>query len=291
MVTASSNLPKLFITGATGNVGRALVQQLSSEPVHLTAAVRNLDKAQRQLGDQVDHYHHLDFATHTGLALDDDYQAVFLVRPPQLADPKRYFEPLIKHIPAQTRVVFLSVQGADKKGYLPHAKIETLIQNYGLDHVFLRPSYFMENLVTTLKDELSQHQRIYLPAGPLQLNWVAVDDVARVAQQALREDLQPSAVEITSDQVFDFNTAVGLINEECQTQLRYESPNVIRYVIYGFSQGFSLGYILVMLLLHYWPRFEPSPQPSNTVAALTGRAPTSFRQFVRDHRDFFTALG
>jgi uncharacterized protein YbjT (DUF2867 family) len=287
MVNAANSIPKFLITGATGNVGTAVINQLMGEPIHITAGVRNLEKARRQLGQRVDRYYHLDFATQAGLALDETYTAILLIRPPQLGDAKRYFEPFIAAIPKATKVVFLSVQGADKKGYLPHAKIEELIRHYQLDHVFLRPSYFMENLVTTLYDELHKRQQIFLPAGHLKLNWVAVADVARVAKQALLGQVQQPAVEITSDQVWDFGTVVDLINAECQTRLRYESPSLLRYVVVCVWRGYDPGYLLVMLLLHYLPRFAEPPQPTNTVKSLTGQPPKSLRQFVQEHCDDF----
>jgi len=287
MQTEPVPTPSLLITGATGNVGSAVIHQLATERVRVTAAVRNLQKAQSMFQDRVERYYHLDFATQQGLDLDETYQAILLIRPPQLGDAKRFFEPFIQQIPRQTKVVFLSVQGAGQKGYLPHAKIEALVQRYQLDHVFLRPSYFMENLVTTLYEELAHQQRIFLPSGNLKFNWVAVEDVARVAKKALLNHLPQPAVEITSDQISDFATVINLINDECHTQLKYESPSLLRYVAYCIRQGYSPGYIFVMLLLHYLPRFEKAPQPTNTVKTLTGQLPKSLSQFVREHRDDF----
>jgi uncharacterized protein YbjT (DUF2867 family) len=50
MVNATNSIPKLFITGATGNVGRAVIDQLVNEKVHIIVGVRNLEQARKQLG-------------------------------------------------------------------------------------------------------------------------------------------------------------------------------------------------------------------------------------------------
>jgi uncharacterized protein YbjT (DUF2867 family) len=287
MTQLANSYPRVLITGATGNVGRAVIAQLSTEPVHITAGVRNIDKAHEQLGNHVADFQHLDFASQATLQLDRVYDAILLVRPPQLGDVKRFFEPFIQQIDRHSRVIFLSVQGANSKKYLPHAQIESLIEKYQLPHVFLRPSYFMENLVTVLYDELTEHQRIFLPSGSLAFNWVAVEDIAKVAKNALLSHIEQPEVDITSDQVYDFQTVVKIINQECGTHFRYESPGLLRYLIYGIQQGYTPAFISVMLLLHYLPRFQKATKPSNTVAELINSPPTTLRRFIRDRRDEF----
>ena len=47
------------------------------------------------------------------------------------------------------------------------------------------------------------NKEIFLPSGNLKFNWVAVEDVARVAKKALLNHLPQPAVEITSDQISD----------------------------------------------------------------------------------------
>ena len=72
-------------------MGSAVIHQLATERVRVTAAVRNLQKAQSMFQDRVERYYHLDFATQQGLDLDETYQAILLIRPPQLGDAKRFF--------------------------------------------------------------------------------------------------------------------------------------------------------------------------------------------------------
>lgn len=54
----------------------------------------------------------------------------------------------IKHI------VFLSLLGVEKNPIVPHAKIEAMIKASGIPYTFLRPSFFMQNLLSQHGDEL-----------------------------------------------------------------------------------------------------------------------------------------
>ncbi len=176
------------------------------------------------------------------------FDAVFLMRPPQLADPA-LFATFLATLQPSTRVVFLSVQGADTKSYLPHAKIETLIREMGLPHVFLRPSYFMENLTTTLWPELEANHRIFLPSGKLRLNWIAVSDVAEVGALALlgRVADDRGGCEQYGHPGFRGGWWTPSIRC-CGTELTYRSPFLLGYVIYSLRQGTPFSYILIMLL-------------------------------------------
>lgn len=87
---------------------------------------------------------------------------IFLLRPPHLSDIDTYFKPLIFKIKDTNikQIVFLSVQGAEKSKAIPHNKIERLINENELDFIFLRPSYFMQNLTTILIDDIKTKREI-----------------------------------------------------------------------------------------------------------------------------------
>lgn len=99
---------------------------------------------------------------------------VFLLRPPQLADVPKYFAPFIRKMKEKdiSKIVLLSVQGAENQKIIPHHKIEKLILEEGLEFVFLRPGYFMQNLTTTLLYEIKSENKIYIPSGSLKFNWM-----------------------------------------------------------------------------------------------------------------------
>ncbi len=104
---------------------------------------------------------------------------VFLLRPPQLADISKYFEPFVDAMLARKirQIVFLSVQGVENQKGIPHHKIEKLILDKGLSYAFLRPSYFKQNLTSTLIHEIRTRNAIFIPAGKEKFTWVDAKDI------------------------------------------------------------------------------------------------------------------
>ena len=276
---------KILITGATGNVGIEILNKLDPQ-ADIYAGVRNIERAKTYLHLQNYKLCVIDFEKEIYPQINFD--AIFLLRPPNLAQPD-IFRKYLTTLKPTVKVVFLSVQGADTKPYLPHAKIERVINTLGLEHTFIRPSYFMENLTTTLWDELEENKRIYLPSSDLVFNWIAVDDVAEVAIEALENDLAKDSLEITGSNL-NLYQVVSAINDICGTKIKYVSPSLAKFVIYNLKKGKKISYILVMILLHYLPRFERKNYNSTDFQKVTGRQPLSIKEFIRDNCNKFQQL-
>ena len=276
---------KILITGATGNVGGAILNRIDCS-ADVYAGVRNIEKAKHLQGK----YQLCVIDFEQQIYPQIDFDAVFLIRPPKLARSD-IFRKYLTILKPKTKIVFLSVQGADTKSYLPHAKIEKIIRTLGLKHTFIRPSYFMENLTTTLWDELAENNRIYLPSSDLIFNWIAVDDVAEVAIKALRRDLTKDSLEITGSSNLNFARVVSTINNICGTKVKYVSPSLIEFIIYNFKKGKKISYILVMILLHYLPKFnQKSNLTSTDFQNICDRQPVSIEEFISDNRKLFKQL-
>ncbi len=284
---------KLFLTGATGNVGSAILSKIDFERFAVTAAVRDVEHAKKECPPAPVLFVHFDFEKEEGFDGIDDHDIVFLLRPPKIGDVKRDIEPFLNKV-AQSNVsllVFLSVQGAEKKSFIPHSKIENSIRERGIPHVFLRCSYFMDNLTTTLYRELALNQRIYLPSGGLTLNWIDVSDVAEVCTAVFSDHhrFKADVLTLTNTKNQGFAEVVDIINDACGTAFKYESPGVVRYVLYMKEQGHAIGYIGVMLLLHFLPRFEKPPVIYPDMARVLGREPCSLSQFAVKNKAKFKA--
>ena len=277
---------KILITGATGNVGAAILSRFDPQ-ADVYAGVRNLEKA--KIHPQCKNYKLCVIDFEKEIYPRQDFDAVFLLRPPNLAKPE-IFRKYLSTLKPTAKVVFLSVQGADTKSYLPHAKIEKVINTLGFKHTFIRPSYFMENLITTLWDELAENNRIYLPSSDLVFNWIAVDDVAEVAAKALKCDLTKNSLEITGCSNLNFYQVVAAINNICGTKIEYVSPSLIKFVFYNLKKRKKISYILVMILLHYLPRFSRKNKTSTDFTYVTDRQPISIEKFIQDNCKLFQQI-
>ncbi|WP_052431772.1 NmrA family NAD(P)-binding protein [Flammeovirga pacifica] len=186
-------------------------------------------------------------------------------------------------------IVFLSVQGVEKNEIIPHHKIEKLIKEKSIPFVFLRPSYFMRNLTTTLYDDIKRENKIILPAGNALFNWVDVNDIAEVASVVMInfEQYKNEALEITGKELKSFPQVVTQINNQLSIDLKFKSVNPVRYFFYKKRQGYAIPKIMVMILLHFLPRFDKIPKLSTNVEKILNRYPTDIETFINNNESFF----
>ncbi len=287
-------IQKILITGARGNIGSEVIKQLL--PIsggELVAGVRDIEKAKAQFQA----YPQLQltiFDFENAQTFGDALSAVdvlFLLRPPHLADVDKYFKPLlIAAKEAQVRtVVFLSVQGVELSKWIPHNKIERLIKSLGLNHVFLRPSYFMQNLTTTLLTDIRQKRKIILPAGKAKFNWVDVRNIGEVAALVIQKisQFQNQAIEITGLENEDFYHVAELISDSINEPVIFQNVNPLHFYLAKRKEGMSTPMILVMIMLHFLPRFQSSPRISSAYQELIGHKPTSLKAFIERSKNEF----
>lgn len=274
---------KILLTGASGQVGQAIQAHYpSSAPHTLLLATRR-----RPLPSAKHRY--FDFADLTG-SQDALREAdiLFLLRPPQLANVDTYFTPLIERAVQEgiRQVLFLSVQGADQVSFIPHAKIEKAILGSGLPYTFLRPSYFMQNLSTTLRTEILEQDRIFLPAGQKPFLWIDVADIgAAIARVLAKAEFHSNQIyTLTGPDLLPFGAVAHKLTQVLNRPIRYQSPSVFRYIWYRRQQGDTWNYILVMILLHYLARFQPDPKKHSDLETLIGGKPSDLQTFLEQHR-------
>lgn len=286
---------KVLITGATGNIGLAVIKKLRElhPSIAVIAGVRSIEKAGSVVSvSEATELRLFDFEDdRTYDQALKDVDIVFLLRPPKLSDVDRYFAPLIRLIAARgaVRIMFLSVQGAEQSKVIPHRKIELLIQGSGLDYIFLRPAYFMQNLTTTLNSEVKEERTISLPSGRAKFNWVDIEDIAEVAVDLMCsfQSHRNKAFVISGKENLDFNSVVGRINRICATNITYQSVGPFAYYRLRRKEGMSTGMILVTFALHFLPRLQREPEIVPSVEALLGKEPRSIDAFIANNKRSF----
>lgn len=279
---------QILITGATGNVGFEVIRFIDKNKTShkIIAGVRNIDSAKKLFKN----YPELDFVNfdfeqpETFDRALKNIDTIFLLRPPHIADIEKYFRPLIQKINEHkvNEVVFLSVQGAEKSNVIPHNKIERLIQEYKLDYIFLRPSYFMQNLTTTLLNDIIAQRQIILPAGKAKFNWIDIENIGEACAILLDRfsDYKNLAIELTGNENMDFYKVTDLINASIKRPVRFSNVNPFEFYRIKKKEGMVTGMIMVMIMLHFLPRFQKEPVVSAYYQKLTGKKPTSLIEFI-----------
>lgn len=282
----------ILITGATGNVGLEILRAFKArgDAPLLLAGARNPKKAASKLAGLPAEPVAFDFTDPASqkYALERA-DSLFLLRPPQISNVGKYFAPLIARAKAAKirHIVFLSVQGVENSKIIPHHKIERLVAESGIPYTFLRPAYFLQNFTTTLRRDLVERQRVFLPAGKAKFTIIDAADIGAAAAEILDnpESHINKAYELTNYEKLTFGEMAARLSEGLGRKIEYISPNLLRFFFVKWREGMPPMFILVMIMLHYLPRFQSEPQTTERAEQLAGRPPKTFRAFVAEHKD------
>jgi uncharacterized protein YbjT (DUF2867 family) len=185
----------ILVTGATGNVGRNVVEQLAKRGALVRALVRDPSKAKFAGGVEVVQGDLLDVdslrAAMTGVS------TLFLLNG-VVAD--EYTQALIALNVAREagidRIVYLSVIHSDRYVNVPHFAgkfgVERMIEQMKLGATILRPAYYMDNEIT-IKDVVTGYGIYSMPIGDKGLAMIDARDVGEVAAlELIRREQAPT---------------------------------------------------------------------------------------------------
>ncbi|MGO6725048.1 SDR family oxidoreductase [Rhizobium ruizarguesonis] len=190
----------ILVTGATGNVGRQVVEHLVKQGADVRALVRDPSKAEFPQGVSVVQGDFLDVD-----ALRNAMSGVSTLFLLNAVVPDEFTQALIALNVARSagieRIVYLSVIHADLYVNVPHFAgkfgVERMIEQMGFKATILRPAYFIQNDLT-VKDVITGYGAYPMPIGPKGLAMIDVRDIAEIAAlELLRREqaAEPLALE------------------------------------------------------------------------------------------------
>ena len=296
----------VIVTGATGNVGRALVHALLAAGESVRALVTPRAAGIDPFPDAHAHVASgqlsivpFDF---TDPASFDDalingrpvaHASLFLLRPPAISDVERLIPALEVAVSGGVRrVVFLSIQGAARNPIVPHYAIERYLEQIaarqsGMTYTFLRSAFFMQNLSTTHAADIRELSEVLVPAGEGRTAFVDVRDIADAAVRALTETHLPThanrAYELTGREALTYAEVATILSQVLGRPIAYRRPSALRFYRHMRARGHPRAYVAVMLALYSTARFGLAAHLSPELEQLLKRAPITFAQFARDH--------
>ncbi|TFC57477.1 NmrA family NAD(P)-binding protein [Cryobacterium sp. TMB1-7] len=283
----------VLVTGATGNVGRVVVQELLDGGARVRATGRSVESVRRVFGDRVEAVA-LDFTDPTTWeAAFAGVQQMFLMRPPHLGKPKSQMIPALEYARDHgiSQIVFLSLQGAEKNTIVPHAAIEAWLRDSGVAWTFVRASFFHQNLSTTHLTDIRDRDEIMVPARNGATAFVDVEDVGAVAAAAL---LDPSAHvdtawTVTGNEALTYAQIAEILTHELGRPIRYARPGILRYIVHARRKlGMPWGMVLVTAAIYTTARLGLAAGLTDDVRQVLGRDPVGFAVFAHRDRSVWT---
>jgi len=279
----------VLVVGATGNVGRHVVEALRHAGAPVRALARRPEAAGLPAGVEV-----VAGDLTAPESLDpalDGIDAAFLLwtAPPATA------EAVAGRIAARARrIVLLSSPHQTPHPFFQqpnplarfHAELDRLVTGAGVEWTILRPGMFASNTIGWWAEAIRQGDVVRWPHGQAETAPIDERDIAAVAARALLEDGHAGrSYVLTGPESLTQAAQVEAIGEALGRRLRLEelSPEGFREATAGRWPERAVA----MLLAAWGATLGHRAYVTSTVAEVTGRPARSFRDWARDHSAAF----
>ncbi|RSK25599.1 SDR family oxidoreductase [Bacillus sp. HMF5848] len=276
---------KILVTGASGNVGRYVTEELLNKGEQVVVAGIDIDKLNEMFKGRVDVVH-FDFTkndTFNGALQGVD--RVFLMRPPHLGKPEDLY-PFIDAMKSSNikLVSFLSLMGVENNTIPPHHKIEKYIEGLGIPYAHVRPGFFMQNVSGIHSVEIKEMNKIFIPAGNSKTSFIDAADIGLATATLLHdaESYKNTAHTITGPEALDYYQIASILSKVTGRQITYAKPGFLKYrKHYIKNRGLDKGYVNVTVALYFMTRMGTAKEVTTDFFNLTGREPRSFEEFAK----------
>lgn len=273
----------ILITGATGNVGRPLVEQLHAAGMKVRAVTRNPSP-------------HLPREVETVASVRDGMagaSAVFLnsrALGPHLAwtvEAARESGAKLVALSAMNVDEDFSRQPSRLRGDR-NKEVEELAVDSGLPWVSLRPALFATNFIGMWAGQLQAGDVVAGPYAAASSAPIVESDIAAVAAHALlTDDLDGRKIPLTGPQSLTNTELLAIVGAVLGRDLHYQEIPVEkvreRFVAIGFPAEFGTAYTALLA------ETVDTPAPvSGQVERILGRPAQTFADWVGQHRTAFS---
>ncbi|MGZ6779146.1 MAG: NmrA family NAD(P)-binding protein [Mycobacterium sp.] len=274
----------ILVTGATGNVGRPLVNLLAAAGARVRAVTR--DSASARFPADVE----VVSSPAAGLS---GASAVFL-NSRALGDGLATIVDRARREGVARLVALSAINADDDFSRQPsrfrgdrNKEVEQYAVDSGLEWVSLRPTVFATNFFGMWARQIRAGDVVSGPYAAASTSPIVDADISAVAAHALlTDDLLGRKVPLTGPQALTNTELVGVIGDVLGRSLRYQEvpPELVRrrFIDLGFSAEFADGYIALLEATVSKPALV-----TNEVEKILGRPPQTFADAIRPHRDLF----
>ena len=285
-------MEKILITGATGNIGLATLKLLGNKQfpgVEVVAAVRDVKRASQipEIGNyQLCHFEFDEPSTYE--AALKDVTKIVLIRPNQVADVSKYIFPFLSKAEKSgvKHIVFISILGAEHNRIYANHRTESFVKKMVVPTTIIRPSLFMQNLTTLHRHDIQEHDKINIPAGNGQINFIDVRDVAEaIVTVLMNPGHEHQAYDLTGPEAMDFFMIANLFSKELGREIKYSKPSTISFVRQKLLDKKHLLFVMTLSLLYNSAKSGKMNFTNDNYFKLTGQLSRNIVDFIHENRD------
>ncbi len=290
---SKKKIPKILITGATGQVGgKTLDFLLSNKEIEIVAAVRSKEKAAlfNDKGIATAILDFDDYSTH--LPAFTGIDRVFMVTGytvDMLSQSKVLLDNAKKA--GVSHIVHLGACGPDDAtvGHrVWHQLVERYIEWCGFSFTHLRPQDFMQNLLSYGSEKATKDGVLNAYVDNARLSWVDVDDVAQVAALALMHpELHGGKTYRLSYDAKTFKEIAELMTSIVEKPFKYEPLSPEIFLQKMKDAGADMAYMNCVYdhwKLHANGLIPRASETFDNFFEITGKEPTKWAQFIEKHK-------
>ena len=280
----------ILVTGATGNIGRQVVEHLVKRGADVRALVRDPSKAGFPAGVSVVQGDFLDVDSLRKAM--SGVSTLFLLN---AVVPDEFTQALIALNVARSagieRIVYLSVIHADVYVNVPHFAgkfgVERMIEQMDFKATILRPAYFIQNDLM-VKDVITGHGAYTMPIGAKGLAMIDVRDIAEIAalellrREQAAEPLALDRINLVGPQTLTGTDIAAIWSDVLARPISYSGDNTE-----GFEQNLKqflpawMAYDMRLMGERFFTEgMLPEVGDVERLTALLGRPLRAYRDFA-----------
>lgn len=271
---------KILVTGATGNLGNAVVKALDDKGFDVKAGTTNPVNSKLPRGiETVKVVYEEPDSIDTAL---EGVSGLFLIAPPMDPEAPSKLIPVIDKAKAADveHIVFNSALGVDYNEEAPLRIIEQYLKASGVNYTILRPNFFMENFSDGFIAPMIAGGGIFLAADDEKTSFISTRDIAEVAAHAFQHKRFGIEYNLTGPDALDHTEVAKIISENSGKDVRYHALKEEEMLQGARDNGMPEGAVQYMAILYSAVREGLMAVLTEDVEKATGKKPISFAEFI-----------